>query len=59
MVLHARLVGITMEGLDHRMDAAADGACSFFDDALIRDYARHMVGLTQRPASTGTGTQGR
>ena len=56
MVLHARLVGITMEGLDHRIDAAAAGARSFFDNALFRDYARHMVGLTRRPASTGTGT---
>ena len=57
MVLHARLVGLTMEGLDHRIDAAADGGRSFFDNALIRDYARHMVGLPPRPASTGTGTQ--
>jgi hypothetical protein len=57
MVLHAGLVGITMEGLDHRMDAAADGACSFFDEPLFRDYARHMEGLTQRSASTGTGAQ--
>jgi hypothetical protein len=59
MVLHARLVGITMEGVDHRIDAAADGAHLFFDNALIRDYARHMVGLSQRLASTGTGTQRR
>jgi hypothetical protein len=59
MVLHARLVGITMEGLDHRIAASADEARSFFDNALFRDYARHMVGLTQRPSSTGTGTQRR
>ena len=59
MVLHARSVGITMEGLDHRIDAAADGARSFFDNALFRDYARHMVGVSRRPASTGTGTQRR
>jgi hypothetical protein len=59
MVQHARLVGITMDGLDHRIDAAAGGARSFLDNALLRDYARHMVGVTQRPASTGTGTQRR
>jgi hypothetical protein len=59
MVLHTRLVGITMEGLVHGMDAAVDGAGSFFDNAPFRDYAPHMVGLTQRPASTGTGIQGR
>jgi hypothetical protein len=59
MVLHARLVGITVEGLDQSIDAAADGARSFFDNALFRDYARHMVGVSQRPASTGTGTQKR
>jgi hypothetical protein len=59
MVLHAKLVGITKEGLVHRIDAAADGTGSFFDNALFRDYARHRVGLTPRPASTRTGTQRR
>jgi hypothetical protein len=57
MVLQARLVGITMDGLDHRIDAAADGTRAFFDKALFRDYALHMVGPTPRPASMGTGTQ--
>jgi hypothetical protein len=56
MVLHARLVGITMEVLDFRIGAAADEAGSLFDNALFRDYARHMVGPPERPASTGTGT---
>ena len=46
MVLHARVVGITMEGLDDRVDAAADGARSFFNNARFRAYARQMVGIT-------------
>ena len=43
MVLHTRVVGITMEGLDHRMKPPRSGARTLSDDALIRAHARQMV----------------
>jgi hypothetical protein len=59
MMLHARVLGITMEGLDDRVGADTDGARPFFSDARFCSYARQIVGITQRPASIGSGTQRR
>jgi hypothetical protein len=59
MMLHSRVVGVTMEGLDDRVDAAPDGARKFFSDARFCSYARQMAGITSRPASIGSGTRRR
>jgi hypothetical protein len=59
MMLQARVVGITMEGLDDRVDAAADGAGSSFNGPALRPDARQMVGNTQRSAAKGSRMQRR
>jgi hypothetical protein len=54
-VLHARVVEVTMERLEDRVDGAPDGARSFFNNERLCAYARQMVGITATSASIESG----